>query len=149
MNFFYSALLICLISTSFLLFCYWCLYRFKIVKVDLVRFFGSAFTENDRLAYRYGLFIHTLGGVFFGCLYILMFYLIPLPSENHNFVYPALGFSMGFNHGMIDSLALSIFIPRFSSRYKELGLHIAIFHGLALIPYGLFIGVLFKHFIAN
>lgn len=119
--------------------------------LDPVPVLGAFLTQGKKFTYPAGVFLHVLGGIFFGLLYIFMFQMLPLPDWGHyTFVYAVVGMAMGFNHGMLDTLIFSIVLTRFHplEQFRKRGLEIAIVHGVALIPYGFLIGVLYKVLLA-
>ena len=151
MIYFLLCLLVSFLATAGLLLYCWMLETTKISSVSIIRSFGSLFSEKKKNFFKNGILFHLVGGFFFGLLYILLFRILPIPDEGrYTFMYAILGMGMGFNHGMLDTLVLSVMFPKHHpvEQYKKAGLEIAIFHGVGLIPYGLFMGILFKLFLA-
>jgi len=152
MIYFLLCLLVSVLATGAVLLYFWTLESTKISSVSIIRSFGAFFSEKNTDYFKNGFILHILGGIFFGLLYILLFRILPIPEEGrYTFMYAIVGMGMGFNHGMLDTLALSVLFPKHHpvEQYKKAGLEIAIFHGLGLIPFGFLMGILYKIFLAD
>lgn len=152
MAYFSLCVLVSVLATVFLLTYLWALEKTKIASVSIIRSFGSLFSQDKKAYFKSGIIFHLACGFFFGLLYIFLFRILPIPGwGRYTFMYGVVGMGMGFNHGMLDALVLSILLPKHHpiDSYKKAGLETAILHGIGLIPYGLVIGILFKIFLAE
>ena len=110
-------------------------------RVDMIRALGSYFDGNLEKAYRRGMVIHSLSGIFFGIVYFLIFDAMGALVFPYA---PFLGIGFGFFHGLFMSYMLMFYACEKHpvEEYRDATLEEGLLHLVGHIIFGGVVGLL-------
>ncbi len=114
--------------------------RSGLANADMVRAIGSIFTKSLDTAYRVGIIIHIISGIFFAFVYTLIISLVGV----HGFLSSAgAGLLIGFIHGAVVGFMLVVTVAEHHPlpEFREAGFSVAVAHWGAHLLYGLLVGI--------
>jgi len=110
--------------------------------VDMVRAIGSLITKSMDSAYKVGVIVHYISGIFFAFVYAIIFILFDVTVV---LKYAGAGIIIGFIHGTIVSFLLIIAVAEHHplKEFQTVGFSVALAHWAGHLLFGLSVGLVF------
>ena len=117
------------------------LHRANIANTDMVRAIGSVFTRSESYAFRTGIIIHMISGIFFAYLYSIVLAFAPLSTD---IAIIMVSTTLSFFHGLVMTMLLAIVVAEHHplARFQKAGIDVLFGHLVAHVVYGFTLGVM-------